>query len=80
MARKADLDKTDAADAAAAASESATPDLVLAAQKRQAAKAEQDPDERRKQEIDALLVERRGYVSRVAQVDVQLERRGYKAG
>lgn len=67
-------------EASAVAAEGTTPDLVLAAQKRAAAAAVKDPAERVKQEIDALLVERRGYVSRVAQVDKQLGARGYSEG
>lgn len=74
----ADIDKALVAEAAAVNAESATPDLVLAAQKRAAARAEKDPDERVRQEIDALLVERRGYVTRVDLVDRELARRGYE--
>lgn len=74
----ADLDKTLVAEAAAVNADSATPDLVLAAQKRAAARAVKDPAERAKQEIDALLVERRGYQFRTQLVDEQLAARGYK--
>lgn len=74
----ADLDKAAVAEAAAVNAESATPDLVLAAQKRAAARAVKDPEERVKQEIDALLVERRGYQFRQQLVDEQLAARGYK--
>ena len=56
----------------AASGGDATPDLKLAAEKRTAAAAERDPAAKREQLIDALLAERRGYVSRVAQVDKQL--------
>ena len=77
-AQPAEYDKTLAAEAAAVNADSATPDLVLAAQKRAAARQAKDPAERAQQEIDALLIERRGYQFRVGLVDEQLKARGYK--
>ena len=67
-----------AEEVSAVQAESATPDLVLAAQKRQAAARIKDADERRLAEIDALLVERRGYEQRVLLVDRELGRRGFE--
>lgn len=88
MARSASTTRPSAAvqqldaetQAAAGAPESTTPDLVLAAQKRAAAAREKDPEDRRAGEIDALLIERRGYVQRVALVDEQLRVRGVEVG
>lgn len=61
-----------------------TVDQRTAAAKHEGVSAEQAQADREAQYIDALLVEREGYArfgrdDRVADVDAELERRGYKA-
>lgn len=67
-------------DAEQAVTETASEDVARAAEKRRAA-AVGDPEWRRQNDIDALLAERRGYVTRgmedrAALVDEQLARLG----